>query len=318
MLNAVLIIVGPTGAGKTEAALSLAGKLKAEIISADSRQVYRGMDIGTDKVPQEVREKISHHLIDVVSPDEIFTAADFKKKAEDIIQRLQREDKLPIVCGGTGLYIKALTHGLFPGPGRNEDLRDKLRLRAKKEGLLSLHEELQRLDPDAALCIHPNDEVRIIRALEVYHKTGRPISEHQRKKTTSPSWKLVKVGLCWKERSNLYQAIEQRVDKMVQKGLVDEVKKLLDAGYEDTFPSMQAIGYKQMIDYAKGRISFDDAVKGIKKETRRFAKRQLTWFKKERDIIWFYREDYPSVEEIVDEVVKILVDRVPEIDILLK
>lgn len=313
MVNTLLIITGPTGAGKTEVALSVAGKLKAEIISADSRQVYQGMDIGTDKVSRKVREKIPHHLIDVASPDEVFTAADFKKKAENIIQRLQREDKLPIVCGGTGLYIKALTHGLFPGPGRNEDLRNKLRLKAKKEGSLSLHEELQRLDPDAALCIHPNDEVRIIRALEVYYKTGTSISEHQRNRTFPPSWKMLKAGLCWRERSTLYKVIEKRVDRMVQKGLVKEVKRLLDAGYGEDLPSMQALGYRQIMDYLKGNISFDEAVAMIKKDTRRFAKRQMTWFRREKGIIWLERENYSSIEDLTDKIIDILMGKTPQV-----
>ena len=306
MVDAVLIIAGPTGAGKTEVALSLVKKIKAEIISADSRQLYRGMDIGTDKVPRKVRDKFPHHLIDIASPDEVFTAADFKKRAEALIERLQREDKLPIVCGGTGLYIRALTCGIFPGPGRDEKLRDRLKSRIKKEGLLSLYNQLKRVDPEASKRIHPNDEVRIIRALEVWYKTQIPISHHQRERTSPPCWRAVKIGLCWRERGTLYKIIEERVDRMVERGLVEEVKKLLDKGYREDFPSMQALGYRQIISYLKGRLSFDEAIAMIKRDTRRFARRQLTWFKKEKDIIWLEREDYPYPEDAAEKIIDIL------------
>jgi len=312
LLNAVLIILGPTGAGKTKLALSLGGKLRSEIISADSRQIYKGMDIGTDKVPWKIREKIPHHLINVASPHEVFTVADFKREAEAVIERLQKEDKLPIVCGGTGLYIRALTCGIFPGPGKDEKLRDELRSKAKKEGLLSLYDELKKVDPKSARRIHPGDEVRIIRALEVYYKTKVPISEHQEKETTPSPWKMLKIGLCWRERSTLYRVIEERVDRMIQNGLVKETEKLLNAGCTEDLPSMQALGYRQIVDYLKGRVSFDEAVARIKRDTRRFAKRQMTWFRKEKDVIWFKREDYTTIEDIAGKVVEILMQRIPE------
>jgi len=316
-LNTVLVITGPTCSGKTEIALSLVKRIRAEIISADSRQIYRGMDIGTDKVSEDVRKRFPHHLIDVVSPSEIFTVADFKKKAEAVINRLQGEGKLPVVCGGTGLYIRALTQGIFPGPGRDEKLREKLRLRVKEGGLSSLYNELKEADPEICQHIHPNDEVRIIRALEVLYKTGVPISFHQKRRTFTPSWKMVKVGIRWRERTYLYRLIEERVDRMIEKGLVEEVKGLLAAGYREYLPSMQAIGYRQMIKYIKSELSLDEAVRLIKRDTKRFAKRQLTWFKKEEGIVWLEREDYPSPEKAAERIIDILLEKAPEADFLL-
>jgi len=312
LLNFALIISGATGTGKTEVALSLVKKIKAEIISADSRQVYKGMNIGTDKVSRELRENYPHHLIDLVFPDELFTVADFKRKAEVVIEKLQKEDKLPVICGGTGLYIRALTHGIFPGPGRDQKLRDKLKLRTKK----FLYDELKKVDPISSERIHPNDEMRIIRALEIWYKTGVPVSKHQQKKTFPPPWKVVKIGLCWRERATLYKIIEERVDKMLKKGLVEETKKLLEAGYEENLSSMQALGYRQITAYLKGRV-FEEAVLKTKRETRKFAKRQLTWFKKEKDITWLVREDYFKVEEIADKIIALLREKIPDAEKIL-
>lgn len=311
-LNTVLVITGPTGAGKTKIALSLAKKVRTEIISADSRQIYKGMDIGTDKVSEDIRKEIPHHLIDVALPSEVFTVADFKERAEKIIEKLLEEGKLPLVCGGTGLYIKALTCGIFKGPGRDERLREKLKEKARKEGLSFLYRELKRIDPVAAERIHPHDEVRIIRALEVFYKTGMPISYHQQEKTFAPSWQVIKVGICWRDRKTLYQVIEKRVDRMVEKGLVGEVRRLLEEGYREDLPSMQAIGYRQMVKYIKGEISLEEAVRLIKRDTKRFAKRQFTWFRKEKDIIWLERENFSSVDDVAEKIVSILLEKAPE------
>ena len=302
--------MGPTGAGKTETALCLLKRIKGEIISADSRQIYKGMDIGTDKVSSEIRKNFPHHLLDVADPGEVFTVADFKREAEKIIRELQAEGKLPVVVGGTGLYIRAITEGIFPGPGANWSLRKKLHFRAKKEGLLSLYRELQRVDSASASRIHPHDERRIVRALEVYYLTGEPISSHQERNVPCEG-KMVKIGLRWR-RETLYRIIEERVDNMMEKGLVDEVKGLLDKGYTENLPSMQAIGYKQIVNYLKGKLSLDEAIRQIKRDTRRFAKRQLTWFKKEKDVIWLDREKYPSPEEVADKIVRILLQKIPD------
>lgn len=317
MLDALLIIAGPTGTGKTKTALLLLNRVKAEIISADSRQIYRGMDIGTDKVSRKIRKKYPHHLIDIADPGKVFTVADFKKLAEAVIRDLQEKNKLPIVVGGSGLYIKAITSGIFPGPGANWQLRKRLLLKIEKEGLQNVYAELKRVDPLYASKIHPNDKRRLIRALEVYYLTGKPISEHQRETYPYKGKKLM-VGLRWRERSTLYKVIEDRVDRMIEKGLVEEVKDLLGRGYDEDLPAMQALGYRQIVAYLKGKVSFDEAIRLIKRDTRRFAKRQLTWFKKEKDIIWLDREDYPSLKKLAEKIITILLQEIPQVKEVLK
>ncbi|MBC7189546.1 tRNA (adenosine(37)-N6)-dimethylallyltransferase MiaA [Candidatus Aerophobetes bacterium] len=312
MPEVVLFITGPTGAGKTEVALSLAKKLKTEIISADSRQIYKGMDVGTDKVPLEVREKIPHHLVDVALPGELFTVADFKEKAEKIIERLHAEGKLPCVCGGTGLYISSLIRGLFPGPSRDRKIREKLEREAKEKGLSFLYSRLKEVDPEAGSRIHPNDKVRIIRALEVWEKTGYPISLHQKEKTSPPSWESLITCIYFKDRKKLYRVIEERVDKMLNRGLVEETRKLLVEGYDERFCSMQAIGYREMVLFLKGKVSFDEAVSEIKKKTKAFARRQLTFFKKINEAIWLAREDFPSIDALSERIVELLLEKFPQ------
>ncbi|HDN84292.1 MAG TPA: tRNA (adenosine(37)-N6)-dimethylallyltransferase MiaA [Candidatus Aerophobetes bacterium] len=317
MLDGLLIIAGPTGTGKTKTALLLLNRVKAEIISADSRQIYRGMDIGTDKVSRKIRKKYPHHLIDIADPGKVFTVADFKKLAEAVIKDLQEKNKLPIVVGGSGLYIKAITSGIFPGPGANWQLRKRLLLKIEKEGLQNVYTELKRVDPLYASKIHPNDKRRLIRALEVYYLTGKPISEHQGETYPYKGKKLM-VGLRWRERSTLYKVIEDRVDRMIEKGLVEEVKDLLGRGYDEDLPAMQALGYRQIVAYLKGKVSFDEAIRLIKRDTRRFAKRQLTWFKKEKDIIWLDREDYPSLKKLAEKIITILLQEIPQVKEVLK
>jgi len=317
LLDGLLIIAGPTGTGKTKTALLLLNRVKAEIISADSRQIYRGMDIGTDKVSRKIRKKYPHHLIDIADPGKVFTVADFKKLAEAVIKDLQEKNKLPIVVGGSGLYIKAITSGIFPGPGANWQLRKRLLLKIEKEGLQNVYTELKRVDPLYASKIHPNDKRRLIRALEVYYLTGKPISEHQGETYPYKGKKLM-VGLRWRERSTLYKVIEDRVDRMIEKGLVEEVKDLLGRGYDEDLPAMQALGYRQIVAYLKGKVSFDEAIRLIKRDTRRFAKRQLTWFKKEKDIIWLDREDYPSLKKLAEKIITILLQEIPQVKEVLK
>lgn len=312
MPEVVLFITGPTGAGKTEVALSLAKKLKTEIISADSRQIYKGMDVGTDKVPLEVREKIPHHLVDVALPGELFTVADFKEKAEKIIKKLHAEGKLPCVCGGTGLYISSLIRGLFPGPSRDRKIREKLEREAKEKGLSFLYDRLKEVDPEASSRIHPNDKVRIIRALEVWEKTGYPISLHQKEKTSPPPWESLITCIYFKERKKLYRVIEERVDKMLKRGLVEETGKLLLEGYDERFCSMQAIGYREMVLFLKGKVSFDEAVSEIKKKTKAFARRQITFFKKINEAIWLAREDFPSIDALSERIVELLLEKFPQ------
>ncbi len=310
MINALLVILGPTGVGKTEAAIDLSKRLKAEIISADSRKIYKGMDIGTAKPSQAIRQRIPHHLIDILSPEEIFNAADFKRQAEETIQRVQEEDKLPILVGGSGLYIRAVVNGLFVGPGTDWDLRERLKEKERKEGRGALYKELERVDPLAASRLHPHDERRIIRALEVYQLSGRPISFYQRQTPSSLSNTVI-IGLT-KKRESLYRSINMRVEKMVEEGLIREVKSLLANGYSEELPSMQGLGYQQIIGHLKGKYSKEEAIRLIKRDTRRFARRQLNWFKKDSRILWLDRDEFSSVSLLSDEIIKILLEKIPQ------
>ena len=310
MINALLVILGPTGVGKTEAAIDLSKRLKAEIISADSRKIYKGMDIGTAKPSHAIRQRIPHHLIDILSPEETFNAADFKRQAEETIQRVQEEDKLPILVGGSGLYIRAVVNGLFVGPGTDWDLRERLKEKERKEGRGALYKELERVDPLAASRLHPHDERRIIRALEVYQLSGRPISFYQRQTPSSLSNTVI-IGLT-KKRESLYRSINMRVEKMVEEGLIREVKSLLANGYSEELPSMQGLGYQQIIGHLKGKYSKEEAIRLIKRDTRRFARRQLNWFKKDSRILWLDRDEFSSVSLLSDEIIKILLEKIPQ------
>ncbi len=312
MLDALLVMVGPTAVGKGEVAVDLAGRLRAEVISADSRKIYRGMSIGTAKPSLEVRSKIPYHLIDVASPDEVFSAAEFRNRASSIIKRIQGQNKLPLLVGGSGLYIRAVVDGIFAGPGRDQDLRAKLREREKNEGEGALYQDLKRLDPASASRLHAHDARRVIRALEVYYLSGKPISFHQKEALYSPLSSTVMVGLSM-ERSALYQLISQRVDAMIQEGLVEEVEGLLNEGYREDFPSMEGLGYRQIVGYLKGRYSKEEAVRLVKRDTRRFAKRQLSWFNKDPRIVWLDREKFSIPGGASAKIVEILLAKLPQV-----
>ncbi len=305
-------MVGPTAVGKGEVAVDLAGKLRTEVISADSRKIYRGMNIGTAKPSLEVRKRIPYHFIDVASPDEVFSAAEFRKRAESIIKRIQEENKLPLLVGGSGLYIRAVVDGIFAGPGRDQDLRGRLREREKDEGEGALYEELKRLDPASASRLHSHDARRVIRALEVYYLSGKPISSYQREAPYSCLSSAVVVGLRMK-RSALYQLIGRRVDAMMEKGLVQEVEGLLKEGYGEDLPSMEGLGYRQIIGYLKGKYSREEAVRLVKRDTRRFAKRQLSWFNKDPRIVWLDREKFPTPGGASEKIVEILLAKLPQV-----
>jgi tRNA dimethylallyltransferase len=281
-----IVIIGVTASGKGRLAFDLAEHLGGEIISVDSMKVYRRMNIGTAKPTQDARRRINYHLIDVVEPSESFSVGMFLEKAYAAIEQIEALKKPVIAVGGTGLYLKALLYGLFDGPGSDEQLRENLRQQAKIEGLEQLHRRLTEVDPTAAEHIHPNDFKRIIRALEVYQLTGRPISSFQQQwETPAAGCKWTIVGLR-REKTIENSRINQRVKKMIEAGLVDEVKSLLA---EDKPLSMQArcaIGYAEIIDYLHGNISLDNAVELIKKNSRRLAKAQRTWFKTFREVNW--------------------------------
>ena len=316
MLGALLVIVGPTGVGKTEIAVNLVQKIKGEIISADSRQVYKCMNIGTAKPSADLLIEAPHHLIDIVFPDEIFNVADFKSRAEAIIKRLQAQDKLPILVGGSGLYIRAVIDGLFVGPGTDWTLRRRLKEREKTEGEGTLYRELEQIDPLTSSRLHRRDQRRIIRALEVYYLSGKTISSYQRQ-SPGPLAKTVIIGLK-RERQSLYRSIDLRVDEMIKGGLVEEVKNLLARGYTEDLPSMQGLGYRQIVEYLKGKCSKEEAVRLIKRDTRRFARRQLNWFRRDDRIIWLDRDRFSSLSDLSDKIIKILTRQIPETKFVLQ
>jgi tRNA dimethylallyltransferase len=281
-----VIICGPTGIGKTSVAIDIASAVAGEIISADSMQVYRYMDIATAKPNLEEQRRVRHHLIDIVNPDENFDAAQFSRRAHKIILKLYNGGIAPLLVGGTGLYIKAAIHGLFDTESANPDIRKRLKKEADISGSGILHKRLNACDPDAAGRIHPNDTYRIIRALELHEATGKPISEQQDEHGfTKKRYKVLKIGLKM-ERKALYKRIDHRVDIMIQQGLLDEVKGLLNQGYSENLKSMQSIGYRHMVDFIKKRLSWDETLRIFKRDTRRYAKRQMTWFNADPEIVW--------------------------------
>ena len=282
----LICILGPTGVGKTAMALELADRWGGEIVSADSMQVYRQMDIGTAKPTPEERRRIPHHLIDVVDPDEPFDVSRYIEIANGVIARLQREKKTIFVVGGTGLYIRALLGGLIDGPGADEVLRRQLKEEMKKFGKEYLYERLRARDGRAAAQIHPNDGVRIIRALEVLELTGRSIVEHQHEHGFQESaYEALRIGLKL-DRERLNDRIDRRTDKMIAEGFVEEVRRLLDRGYGASLKTMQSFGYRHLVPFLAGRRSLEEAVRLIKRDTRLYAKRQMTWFAADREVGW--------------------------------
>jgi len=283
----LVVILGPTAVGKSKLAIELAQEFSLDIVNADSMQVYRGMDIGSSKPSLKERSLVTHHLIDIKEPDEEYSAAQFKEEASEIIVSLARKGKWTLVVGGTGFYVRALTKGLFPAPGADPKLREKLKEEEKTQGKWYLYNTLEKVDPEAASKIHPNDTFRIVRALEVFYLTGKPISKQQEKHQFKNSpFSVLKIGLI-RDRKEIYHRIEHRVDEMINLGLVDEARQLRKKGYSPTIKPFQSLGYKQVLDYLQGDLSLDEAVRLIKRNTKRYAKRQLTWFRKDPEIKWF-------------------------------
>jgi len=285
----ILVLIGPTGVGKTGASILLAKMLNTEIISADSMQIYRHMDIGTAKPTEHERSVVRHHMIDIVDPWESFSTGRYIERVVPIIESLHKEGKVPLIVGGTGLYIKAMTRGIFSGPSADWWLRERL-LSMEEEEKGYLYACLTDLDPEAAGKITPNDTRRIVRALEVCMKSKASMSEVQKRLTKPLPYRFIKIGLT-RERKELYRLIEERVDEMLRNGLVEEVRKIL-AMIETVrpgfpLPSMQAIGYKEIAGYLRKEISLEEAVHLIKRGTKRYAKRQFTWFRKEEGVQWF-------------------------------
>ncbi|MFY9705779.1 MAG: tRNA (adenosine(37)-N6)-dimethylallyltransferase MiaA [Desulfobacterales bacterium] len=296
----VLVICGPTGIGKTTAAIAAAETFGGEVISADSLQVYRFMDIGTAKPTAEERARAPHHLIDVVDPDDEFDAARFSQAAREIALAMDRRGAVPIVAGGTGLYIKAMLYGLFRAKPPDSLTRQRLRQEAAEVGSEVLHRRLAVIDAQAADRIHPHDTFRIVRALETATATGEPITDHHRRHGFRESFfRVMKIGLEM-DRQALYDRIDRRVDAMIDAGLLDEVRGLLSRGYGGDLKSMQSLGYRHMVAFTSGRLTWEEAVRTLKRDTRRFAKRQLTWFRADKEIVWSAPENirvlFPKIE----------------------
>jgi tRNA dimethylallyltransferase len=285
-------IVGPTAVGKTAVAVALAEARGWEVISADSRQVYRGLDIGTAKPTPPELSRVRHHLIDVVDAWQSYSCGRYRREALAAVADVVRRGPLPLVVGGSGLYLRALNRGLFEGPERDESIRGKLKKLAETEGRERLHDMLARVDPAAASRIHPRNTERVIRAIEVFELTGRPISELQKEHKTPNPITLVAVGLR-RSRELLYDQIGRRFDAMLERGLVEEVRTLVQRGFSEDWPSFRSVGYREMVGYLRGELSLDASVERAKTQTRRFAKRQLTWFSKAPIHAWL---DVPEGE----------------------
>ncbi|RJQ48977.1 MAG: tRNA (adenosine(37)-N6)-dimethylallyltransferase MiaA [Nitrospiraceae bacterium] len=282
-MKKVIILLGPTAVGKTGVSILLAKELKSEIISADSMQIYRHMDIGTAKPSAKELKEIPHHLIDILSPDQSFSAGMFREKAVKIIDDLHGRGKVPVIAGGTGLYIRSLTRGLFEGPPADWTIRERLREEEQIHGREYMYKRLQSVDPEAAAKISSNDLRRIIRALEVCLKGDRTMSELHAVSTRPEEYDYIKIGL-FRDRRELYSLIEKRVDSMIESGLMEETEKLMEMRPGRT--AMQALGYREMMMVLQKEAGFDEAVRLLKKRTKMYAKRQFTWFKKEPDVAW--------------------------------
>ncbi len=302
-MNRVIVIVGPTASGKTNLSIELAKRMNGEIISADSMQIYKYMDIGTAKPTKEEMQDISHYLIDEVLPNEDFNVVRFKELAEKYIDNILEKGKQPIVAGGTGLYISSLINNInFSESESDWELREALKKEAEEFGPEYLHKKLQEVDPNSALSIHPNNIKRVIRALEVYYQTQKPISYHnEMSRSIPPKYQFVLVGLNM-DRQVLYERINKRVDIMIQNGLVDEVKGLVDQGYADSIISMQGIGYKEILEFLRNNITLEQAIDNIKQGTRRYAKRQITWFKRIHGINWFNVDNCGNNINVINEI----------------
>ena len=295
MTSRLLCLLGPTAVGKTEIAIQLAQRLDAEIISVDSRQIYRQMDIGTAKPTPEERQTAPHHLIDCVDVSQPFSVADYQSLADTAIADIQNRGKHALLVGGAGLYFRAVVDGLFEGPDADIALRERLEQEAAKLGVNALHERLRACDPASADRIHPNNVVRVIRALEVYELTGTPMSEHQQQ-WHRENQRYPFIAFCLTmPRALLYRRIEQRMDVMLANGLVAEVESLLVAGHARDTTALRSFGYKEFIAYLDGKCTYLEAVEQLKRNTRRFAKRQLTWFRGDTRIEWVDRNSTPDI-----------------------
>lgn len=286
MEQRVIVITGPTCSGKSYFGLKLAQLINGEIISADSRQIYKKLSIGTAKPSVTELQRVKHHFIDILNPDEDYDANKYSIQAEKVINEIQEKNKTAVVVSGSGLYIKAMIDGIIESADKDKDLREILLSKKKKYGVEFLYNELKKVDPVSSEKMLPQNWKRVIRALEVYHLTGRPIWQHHFDQNKIPKFNFYQIGLNW-DREVLYRRVEERVDEMIEKGLVEEVKSILDDGYDKDLNSLNTVGYKEIISYLGDEITLDRAIELIKRNTRRYAKRQLTWFKADGRIKWF-------------------------------
>ncbi|WP_026895064.1 tRNA (adenosine(37)-N6)-dimethylallyltransferase MiaA [Clostridiisalibacter paucivorans] len=301
----LVILVGPTAIGKTAISIQIAKKIDGEIISADSMQIYKYMDIGTAKVNEEEMNSIKHYMIDEILPNEEFSASDFQQKAKYYIKTIANKGKIPMLVGGTGLYINSIVYNLdFTNAVSDWELRAKYNRIAEKFGNGYLHEELKKVDLESYNRIHINDRKRIIRALEIYHITGKPMSYYYKKfREENKEYRLIFLGLNM-NRKRLYERINKRVDTMIEKGIIDEVKNLLSKGYSPSSIALQGLGYKEIIKYLEGEWSLEEAIHILKRDTRRFAKRQITWFRRDKRIRWFNKDNYENDTYLTEDIVK--------------
>ena len=298
------VLTGPTAVGKTAVALELVTFFpNLVVISADSRQIYRYMDIGTAKPTAEERSRVPHEFVDICNPDEPYSAGKFGKEARRNVAARKEQGAFPLVVGGSGLYIRALVDGLFEGEISDPDVRRRLRKEAETKGLDSLYKRLRKIDPDSASKIHPNDEQRILRALELIELTGEPRSVFLRRNRQKSPYEPIFIGLTM-ERSALYRRIEARVDQMMARGLVDEVERLRQMGFGPEQQALQTVGYREIFDFLEGRFPLEEAVRLIKRNTRRFAKRQLTWFRADPRIRWFTLDDTTDLTRLAEEIAR--------------
>lgn len=297
-LRPLVVLVGPTAVGKSEIGLRLARDLSTDLLTADSRQVYRGMDIATDKPAMEQRHGVPHRLIDLVDPDEPFNAGQYRSLALQEIERLYGERRVPLVVGGTGLYVRTLIHGLCDAPPADEAFRASLLREAEARGRYFLHEELTRIDPESAARLHPHDEVKIVRALEVHHLSGRRLSDvQQRHGFAEQPFSVLMIGLN-RDRSALYRRIDARVESMFARGVVEETASLLARGYRRDSGAMKGLGYQQISGYLSGQYDRAEALRLLQRDTRHFAKRQLTWFRKEPGLQWWSLSEQDSPQDV--------------------
>ncbi len=299
-------MTGPTAVGKTDLSIDLAKAVNGEIVSADSMQVYKYMDIGSAKIKPEEMKGIRHHLVDAIEPNEDFNVVRFQKMAKAALDEIYKNGKIPIVTGGTGFYIQALLYDIdFEDTKEDTSYRNTLEALAEEKGCEYVHKMLEEVDKKAAMEIHPNNTKRVIRALEYFKETGRPISEHNEEQRRKDSPYQFVYFVLNRERATLYDRINLRIDQMLEAGLLDEVKSLAEKGYTKDMVSMQGLGYKEILAYLDGEMTMEEAIYILKRDTRHFAKRQLTWFKREKDVTWIDLDTFQSRQQVLNEMIQI-------------